>query len=69
MDKESIARTDNFARKIINLAAEEKLTVKELCYVADMLKGIAENSTVECKSLERAGFLLNDPDYGNTLVY
>lgn len=56
VDKESIARIENFSRQIIKLAAEEKLTVRELCYAADMLKGIAENSTVEWESVEKSEF-------------
>lgn len=49
-------RSECFAKKIIKLAAEEGLTVRELCKAADMAKGISDNSTVEIKSIEKTVF-------------
>lgn len=57
MDKESLEKAENFAKTIISLAAEEKLTVAELRKAADMAKTISENSTVECESVVKTDFL------------
>ena len=55
-NKEFYEKTEEFAKKIINLAAEEVLTVRELCKSADTAKGIAECSMVDKKSIERADY-------------
>lgn len=54
--KEFYEKTEEFAKKIINLAAEERLTVRELCKSADIAKGISDNSTVEVDSIEKTDF-------------
>lgn len=55
-NKEFYEKTEEFAKKIINLAAEEGLTVRELYRAADMAKGISDNSTVEVESVEKTDF-------------
>lgn len=40
--KEFYEKTEEFAKKIINLAAEEGLTVRELCKAIDTAKAIAD---------------------------
>lgn len=55
-NKEFYEKTEEFAKKIINLAAEEGLTVRELCKSADIAKGISDNSTVDVESVERTDF-------------
>lgn len=55
-NKEFYEKTEEFAKRIINLAAEEGLTVRELCKAADTAKGIAEYSVVNKNSTEK-------PDY------
>lgn len=52
----NLAKTEHFAKKIIQMAAEEKLTVGELCKAADIVKGISDNSTVEVESVEKTDF-------------
>lgn len=54
--KEFYEKTEEFAKKIINLAAEERLTVRELCKAADTAKGIAEHSKVDKESIKRADY-------------
>lgn len=49
-------RSENFARKIIKLAAEQKLTVNELYGAADMAKRISDNSTVEWEAVAKTDF-------------
>lgn len=56
MTKESMAKSEKFARKIINLAADEKLTVNELYRAADTAKAIADNSTVEWEAVAKTDF-------------
>ena len=56
MEKGFYEKTEEFAKKIINLAAEEGLTVRELCKAADTAKGIAEYSMVDKKSIERVDY-------------
>ncbi len=56
MDKGSMIKLEKFARKIIKLAAEEKLTVAELYSVADMVKSISDNSTVEWEAVAKTDF-------------
>ena len=52
----ALTKAEEFAKKIIQLAAEEKLTVGELYNAADMAKGISDNSTVEVGSIGKADF-------------
>lgn len=54
--KEFYEKTEEFAKKIINLAAEEGLTVRELCKAADTAKGIADYSMVDKHSTERVDY-------------
>lgn len=54
--KEFYEKTEEFAKKIINLAAEEGLTVRELCKAVDTAKAIADYSVVDKNSVEK-------PDY------
>lgn len=54
--KEFHEKTEEFAKKIISLAADEDLTVRELCKAADTAKAIADYSVVDKNSLEK-------PDY------
>lgn len=56
MDKESMIRSENLARKIIKLAEEEGLTVRELWCAADIAKDIANNSSVEREAIVRTDF-------------
>lgn len=56
MDKESIMKSEKFARKIINLAAQEGLTVKELCNAAEIAMGASYNSTVEWEAVAKTDF-------------
>lgn len=49
-------KPEEFAKKIISLAAEEKLTVGELYRAADIAKGISDCSTVGVESIEKAVF-------------
>lgn len=52
--KEFYKKTEKFAKKIINLAAEEGLTVRELCEAADTAKRIAGYSMVDKQSIGKA---------------
>lgn len=52
----TLTRTEEFAKKIIQMAAEEKLTVGELYKAADMAKGISDNSTVEVEAIGKTDF-------------
>lgn len=54
--KEFMEKTEEFAKKIIRLAANEGLTVRELCKAADTAKEIAYYSIVYKESVEK-------PDY------
>ncbi len=54
--KEVYEKTEEFAKKIIGLAAEEGLTVMELCMAADTAKGISERSIVDKESIERIDY-------------
>ena len=49
--KETLERSEEFAKKIINLAAEDNLTVYELCKAADIAKAVSENSMVDKESI------------------
>lgn len=52
----ALTKSEEFAKKIIKLAAEEGLTVAELYKAADMAKGISDNSTVDVESMEKTFF-------------
>lgn len=54
--KEFYEKTEGFAKKIINLAAEEGLTVRELYGAADIAKDIANNSFVEREAIVKTDF-------------
>lgn len=54
--KEFYEKTEKFAKKIINLAVEEGLTVRELYGAADMAKRISDNSTVEREAVAKTDF-------------
>lgn len=54
--KEFYEKTEEFAKKIINLALEEGLTVRELRKSADMAKWIANNSILDKDSIENTDF-------------
>lgn len=56
MGKEQMIREEEFAKKIVKLASEEHLTVRELWDAADIAKGISENSLVEFGSIEKTDF-------------
>lgn len=57
MDKQSLIKAEEFAKKIISLAADEKLTVYELYAAADKAKDIANFSTVDKSSIGKADYL------------
>lgn len=54
--KEFYEKTEEFAKKIINLAAEEGLTVRELYAAADMAKRISDNSAVNREAIGKTDF-------------
>lgn len=54
--KEFMEKIEEFAKKIIELAADEGLTVCEFHRSADMAKAIADHSIIDRESVER-------PDY------
>lgn len=54
--KEFYEKTEEFAKKIIGLAADEGLTVRELCKAVDTAKAIADYSVVDKNSVKK-------PDY------
>lgn len=54
--KEFYEKTEEFAKKIINFAVEDGLTVKELCMATDIAQKIAESSMVDNESVERADY-------------
>lgn len=49
-------KIEDFAGKIVLLAAEEELTICEFAKAIDMAKGISVNSMVEKGSIERTDF-------------
>lgn len=57
MDRQTIIKVEGFAKKIISLAADEKLTVYELYAAADKAKDIANCSTVSKISIGKADYL------------
>lgn len=54
--KEFLEKTEEFAKKIIKMAAEEGLTVRELHAAADTAKGIADNSMINVESIEKTDY-------------
>lgn len=52
----ALTKSEEFAKKIIQMAAEEGLTVSELYSAADIAKGISDNSTVDVGSMEKTFF-------------
>lgn len=52
----ALIKSEEFAKKIIQMAAGENLTVVELCKAADMAKEISDYSTVEVESIEKVDF-------------
>lgn len=54
--KELMEKTEKFAKRIISIAADEGLTVRELYGAVDMVKRIADNSTVEWEAVEKTDF-------------
>lgn len=59
MEKADLLKAEKFAKNMVLAATEEGLTIKEICYAADMVKEISENSIVEKGSIERTDFLSN----------
>lgn len=55
-EKTTLSKAEEFAKKIIRMAVEEKLTVGELYSATNMAKGISDNSAVEIESIEKADF-------------
>ena len=49
-------KTEEFAKKIVSMAKENGLTVRELYAAADTAKGIADNSMVDIESIEKTDF-------------
>lgn len=54
--KEFVEKAEEFAKKIIKLAKEDELTVRQLCMAADTAKGIAYNSMIDAESIERTDY-------------
>lgn len=54
--KESLKRSEEFAKKVINLAVEEGLTIGELHKAADIAKEVSGNSLVDYGSIEKTNF-------------
>ena len=44
MEKADLLKAEKFAKNMVLAATEEGLTIKEICYAADMAKEISENS-------------------------
>lgn len=54
--KEFLEKTEEFAKKIIRLAKDEGLTVRELCKATDTAKGIACNSMIDTESIDKTSY-------------
>ena len=54
--KEFYEKTEEFAKKIIRLAKNDGLTVRELYAAANIAKGISDNSMVDIESIERTDY-------------
>lgn len=55
-NKEFYEKTEEFAKKIVRMAKENGLTVRELYAAADTAKGIAYNSMIDAESIERTDY-------------
>lgn len=55
-NKEFIEKTEEFAKRIIILAKEDGLTVRQLCMATDTAKVIAYNSMVDSESIEKTDY-------------
>ena len=55
-NKEFFEKTEEFAKKIVRMAKEDGLTVRQLCMATDTAKGIADNSMVDIESIEKTDF-------------
>lgn len=55
-NKEFLEKTEEFAKKIIRLAKDEGLTVRELYKATDIAESIAYNSMVDIESIEKTDF-------------
>lgn len=55
-NKEFYEKAEEFAKKIIRIAKEDGLTVRELYVAANMAKGIADNSMVDVESIEKTDY-------------
>lgn len=54
--KEFFEKTEEFAKKIIRMAKEDGLTVRQLCMAADMAQGISNNSMIDTESIEKTDY-------------
>lgn len=54
--KEFIEKTEEFAKKIIRLAKEDDLTIRQFYMAADTAKGIAYNSMVDSECIEKTDY-------------
>lgn len=54
--KEFYEKTEEFSKKIIGLAADEGLTVRELCKAVDTAKAIADYSVVDKNSVKKSDY-------------
>ncbi len=52
----SLIKQEQFARKIFNLAVEDKLTVSEISGALDMVNAISKNSIVDAEAIEKFDF-------------
>lgn len=55
-NKEYYEKTEEFAKKIVRMAKEDGLTVRELYAAADTAQGIVYNSMVDTESIEKTDF-------------
>lgn len=54
--KEFYKKTEEFSKKIINLAVEEGMTVRELHSAVNMVKSISDNSMVDREAISKTDF-------------
>lgn len=52
MEKELLEKIWGFAYKVVQMAEEEKLSIREFYRAMDVAKGIAEENSVVCKNTE-----------------
>ena len=55
-NKEFYEKTEEFAKRIVKLAVDERLTVREFCESADMAQGVVYNSIIGNESIENTDF-------------